>query len=291
LFIHGFYQLQHFVAVAETGSFTRGAARVAVSQPALSAAVAKLEAEMGVKLFDRRRDRVVPTPAGSRLLEVARGVLLACNSIKADLRAIAAPRLLRVGVLRTLSTAHVADLVAAFRYARPDVAVALFDEARDALRVRLDEKKLDLALTSLDPRQRYEGEVELLVEPYVLAVNQDHRFAKLGSVKLEDLNNEPFIVRTSCETFQDTRKFFLARDIRTRLVYQTDQDDRALALVGAGLGMALIPALHDAPGVVKVPVSDFDQKRRIGLIWRPDAADERVDSFTTFARNHRWAGE
>jgi len=55
--------------------------------------------------------------------------------------------------------------------------------------------------------------------------------------------------------------------------------------------MALIPALHDAPGVVKVPVSDFDQKRRSGLIWRSDAADERVDSFTAFARNHRWAGE
>ena len=60
------YQIRQFVAVAETGSFTKGAARVAVSQPALSAAVAKLETEMGVKLFDRRRGHVLPTPAGAR---------------------------------------------------------------------------------------------------------------------------------------------------------------------------------------------------------------------------------
>ncbi len=46
-------------------------------------------------------------------------------------------------------------------------------------------------------------------------------------------------------------------------VYRTDQDDRALALVGAGMGVALMPAIFDAPNVKKVPVRDFDAKRVI----------------------------
>lgn len=284
------YQIRQFVAVAETGSFTRGAARVAVSQPALSAAVAKLETEMGVKLFERRRDRVVPTPAGSRFLEAARDILLACNSIKSDLRAITAPRMLRVGVLQTLSTARIADLVGAFGRARPDVAIALFDDSLDGLQRRLDQKRVDVALTSLDPEQHARG-LELFVEAFVLAVGQDHRFAKLRSVKLEDLNNEPFIVRTCCENFRETSQLLVSRGVRPRPVYRTDQDDRALALVGAGLGIALVPALHEAPGVVKVPVSDFDLKRRIGLVWRLEAEDERLASFAAFARNHRWAAD
>ena len=123
----------------------KGGARVAVSQPALSAAVAKLETEMGAKLFERRRDRVVPTPAGSRFLEAARGILLACNSIKSDLRGITAPRMLRVGFLQTLSTARIADLVGAFRRARPDVAIGLFDDSLDGLQRRLDQKRVDVA--------------------------------------------------------------------------------------------------------------------------------------------------
>ena len=85
------YQIRQFVAVAETGSFTKGASRAGVSQPAISAAVAKLEEEMGQKLLDRRQGSVVPTAAGSRLFDAAKDILLACNTIKSTLRAASAP--------------------------------------------------------------------------------------------------------------------------------------------------------------------------------------------------------
>ena len=283
------YQIRQFVAVAETGSFTKGAARVAVSQPALSAAIAKLETEMGVKLFDRRRGHVLPTPAGARFLEAARGILLACNAVKADLRAISAPRALRVGVLQTLSTRHVADLLGAFRRTRPEIVLQLVDAARDELETRLDQEKLDVILTSLDAANQRKNAVVLFKEPYVLAVSLDHRFAKLKSITLKDLNNEPFIVRTSCETFQNTTKVLLERGIRARLVYRTEHDDRALALVGAGVGVALVPALDDGPGVAKVRIPDFDATRTIGLRWQSTNRDERVDFFVAFARNHNWS--
>ena len=81
------YQIKHFIAVAETGGFTKGAQRVAISQPAISASIAKLETELDVKLLDRRSP-VVPTAAGARLLEAGKNILQTCNAAKAELKTI-----------------------------------------------------------------------------------------------------------------------------------------------------------------------------------------------------------
>jgi DNA-binding transcriptional LysR family regulator len=123
----------------------------------------------------------------------------------------------------------------------------------------------------------------------VLAVSQNHRFAKLRSVTLDDLQGEPFILRTSCETFQDTTSLLVARGIRTRLVYRTDQDDRALGLVAAGIGVALMPALYKAAGVVNVGISDFSTKRTIGMRWLPQAEENKcLTAMIAFACSHPW---
>lgn len=81
------YRLRHFVAVVDTRSFTKGAQREALSQPAISASIAKLEA----KLLDRRRSSVVPTQAGIRLLEPGKAMLSMASMIKAELKAMARP--------------------------------------------------------------------------------------------------------------------------------------------------------------------------------------------------------
>ncbi len=82
------YQIRHFVAVVEAGGFTKGAQRVAISQPAISASIAKLEAELDVKLLERRHSQVVPTPAGRRLLEMGKAILQTCNAAKAEIKRI-----------------------------------------------------------------------------------------------------------------------------------------------------------------------------------------------------------
>jgi DNA-binding transcriptional LysR family regulator len=116
----------------------------------------------------------------------------------------------------------------------------------------------------------------------------NHRFAFYESIQLSDLHGERFIVRTHCEAFDSTRKLLAQRGIHSQVVYRTDQDDRALALVGAGLGVALMPAIFDAPNVKKVPVRDFDAKRVISLHWNEDVADDRLDQLVTFATTHNW---
>ncbi len=250
------YQIRHYVAIAETGSFTRAAMRVAVTQPALSASIAKLEEELGVKLLYRG-----PKGRGSNL---------------------------RIGVLRTLPTPHVVRLVDAFRRALPDSTIELYDGSRQDLENQLSQGKLIACITSTGPLQEGQRSAVLAREGYGLVVGLQHRFAMVDNISLDELQGEPFIVRTHCETFAATTQLLSDRGIRTRIVYKTDQDDRALALIAAGLGVALMPALYNAPDVRKIKVRDFDVQRVIELRWNADTVDDRLETVISFASSHNW---
>jgi DNA-binding transcriptional LysR family regulator len=285
------YQIRQFVAVADTGSFTKAAVRAAVSQPAISAAISKLEEELGQQLLHRRQGHVALTAAGERLLRFAREVLAACASIKSELKTLSGMETMRIGALRTLPTVHVAAVMAAFARTVGDVGVELIEGTREELQQRLAQKKLHLNLTSLDGGDK-EDALPLFVEPYMLMSPAGHPFAKRKTVKLDDLHGERFILRTGCETFKTTTELLLARSIKTKVVYRTDQDDRALGLVAAGLGVALMPALFHMPGVVGVPIRDFETTRTIGLQWLPgiDALDHVTRMIGTI-RSHAWSSD
>ena len=282
------YQIRHFIAVAETGSFTKAAARAAVSQPALSASVAKLEEEMGVKLLHRTPKAITPTSAGRRLLATAREVISACNKVKADLHAANAERPVRIGVLRTLPTTHLAHLVETFQRAIPDTTIELYDGSSEELREQLLNRKVVACITTAGSPQPGMNSAVLARESYCLVVGLRHRFATVDSISIDELHGEAFIVRSHCETFASTTKLLADRGIRTHIVYKTDQDDRALALIAAGLGVALMPALYESPGVRRIKVREFDVEREIELQWNADSVDERLKSLIAFATSYNW---
>jgi len=281
------YQIRHFIAVAETGGFTKGAQRIAISQPAISASIAKLEAELDVKLLDRRRSPVVPTAAGARLLEAGKNILQTCNAVKAELKTITTPNRLRIGVLQSLSNGYVSKLLSSFR--RANVAIEVVDGSCEQLVEFLAEQELDTVLTIVGGNDLKFASRVLFEEPYLLAVPKDHRYARRQSVKLADLDGEPFIVRTRCDFYQDVTDLLVARGIKTRVVYQTDQDDRALALVAAGIGLALVPAHFEISAVTQVPVSDLGVSRAIGLLWSREREHADLKEFIEFAGAHCWA--
>jgi DNA-binding transcriptional LysR family regulator len=282
------YQIRHFVAIADTGSFTKAAVRAAVSQPALSASVAKLEEELGVKLLHRTRKAITPTSAGRRFLTTARDVLSACNRVKADLQATNIERPLRIGVLRTLPTAHLARLVETFQRAIPETTIELYDGSSEELRERLLNRKVVACITSAGRPQPGTSSAVLVREGYGLVVGLRHRFATAKSISIDELQGEAFIVRSHCETFASTTKLLADRGIRTHIVYKTDQDDRALSLIAAGLGVALMPTLYDSADVRRIKVREFDAERIIELQWNADAVDERLKSLIAFATSYNW---
>ena len=278
------HQIKHFIAVVETGGFTKGAQRIAISQPAISASIAKLEAELDVKLLDRRRSPVVPTAAGTRLLEAGKNILQTCNAVKAELKTVINPNRFRIGVLQSLSSGCVSKLLSSFRRANVHVAIEVVDGSCEQLVECLAEQELDTVLTIVGGNDLKFASRALFEEPYLLAVPKDHRFARRQSVKLADLDGEPFIVRTRCDFYQDVTNVLVARGIKVRVVYQTDHDDRALALVAAGIGLSLVPAHFEISAVKQVPVLDLGISRAIGLLWSREREHADLREFIEFAR-------
>jgi DNA-binding transcriptional LysR family regulator len=168
------------------------------------------------------------------------------------------------------------------------VAIEVTDGVGDQLVQFLAERKLDTTLTILDGDASKFASRVLFKEPYVLAVSEDHPFARRQAVTMSDLYNEPFIVRTGCDRFQDASNALVSRGIKIRVVYKTDQIDRALALVAAGIGIAFVPARFEMPAVKQVPVSDLDAFRTFGLMWSPERKVDNLAEFITFAERHGW---
>ena len=172
-------QLRLFIAAADTGSFTRGAERAFVSQPALSASISKLENELGTRLFVRNKRQVVLTPAGRKLLKRAKSIVGECAKAREELRQHDVQRHLRLGVINTLSIVWVARLIEQYRQANPDLQLDVIDASEeDMVRLQRD-GHVDLALTVLGVVPNATATItlpvglemrELFREPYVVAM-------------------------------------------------------------------------------------------------------------------------
>lgn len=261
------YLLRYFLAVAELGSFSKAAARVSVTQPTLSVGIAKLEAELGARLFERTTRRVSLTPAGSRFLAHARTI---SHEYEAALRDVAqAPKQKRVraGVLATIPARDLEKLVALHAKHGAGEALELLDSTERDLANRLSDGRLDVAVTILRPSLESFAREPLRSEPYVLFVGEGHRLAGAESVEGGDLAGETMIVRRQCEGLPEISRYFTARDVRPSFSLRTLSDDRALSMVAAGLGITVAPASFRRAGIKPVQLIGFDLAREMGLVF------------------------
>ncbi len=280
------YLLRYFLSLVETGSFTRAAQTCLITQPTLSAGIKRLEEQLGVSLFVRSNKRVFLTTAGSRFLPRAKAILHEVNMASAEIAETAQGNVLRLGVLQTLPAARVAGLLGAFTLRRPDIRFDLVDGTEQELLNRLDERGVDYALSIR--RVADDASVALFEEGYQLALPRHHRLAGSESIKGEDLAAEAMIVRTRCEVLSETSRHFTDRNVRPPLVYRTAQDERALAMVGAGLGITVMPDSYAAPDVVRAALTGFNPRRTVALFLPrfalPDRLGEAGHAFLGFAR-------
>ncbi len=288
------HQIRYFLAITETGSFTKGAERSNVSQPTLSAAIKKLEEELGAALFDRGRRRAELTPAGIRFHDRARTIVHEYNAAKADFREADPGHHVRLGALRGLGGVGLARLLADFAKAHGEVSLELLDGTRDELSAWLRRDRIDVAITELPDNAAAEDadagrrSVPLFRERLHLAVAERHRLASRASVRLADLSGEPFILRRHCEIHNAARRQFSDRRIRPNIIYRTDQDAWTLALVAAGVGHAMMSPSHRTPGVSFIAIADLDVGRTVGLVWRAAEANPAIEALRAFAASHDW---
>jgi DNA-binding transcriptional LysR family regulator len=281
------YQVRYFLAVVETGSFTKASQRSGVSQPTLSAGIQKLEQALEAQLFDRTKRRVFLTSEGTRFLEHAKVIVNEAQRALTGLKAVPKKQVLSVGVLTTISAFEVQRLIGDFMRTHPKTIVELYEGTERELNSRLDRESLDVALTVLRSENRARARA-LYDEGYSLALSVRHPLAQKPAIQVGELADDSIIVRTRCEMLSETSRFFTHHHVRPRLVYRTEQDERALALVGAGLGITVMPDHYHAESVARVPLLGFEERRTIALVRERKRPGALVQSFSEFAASQAW---
>lgn len=275
------YLLRYFLAVAETGNFSRAARAVSVTQPTLSAGIAKLERELGARLFDRDRQRVALTPAGSRFLVRARRIAAEYEHALVELAEAAEPSLLRVGVLGTIPTYVIHRALAEHNEQGGGEALELLDGSERDLAERLERGRIDVALTVVRPHHaRYQPEV-LARERYMMVLPPDHPLAAEREILAEQLARDRMALRRHCEALPEINRFFTQRGVRPRFVLKTTSDERVLSVIRSGAGVGMMPEGFADGSVQFVPVRDFELTREVGLLH---AGSSRRSAFLEILR-------
>jgi len=265
-------QIRYFMAVVETGSFTKAAERANVSQPTLSAGIKRLEEDLGAVLLDRARAGALLTPAGARFLPRARVLMSEWTAARRELRLPKPARQrLRLGHMTGLPPRGLGGLLGGFMAAHPDVALETMEAPAPTLHRRLELGRIDAALTLLDGEIPESQCLPLLRQRYRLALPLQHPLANRASVKLLDLHDQPFVIRPHAEVMPTAEKLFDGNGMRPRIVGRAESDAALLALVEIGLGLAVLPnwLLNGARDrVASLPLAELRVTHAIGLAWR-----------------------
>jgi DNA-binding transcriptional LysR family regulator len=256
-------QLRYVVAVAETNSFTRAAERCLVVQSALSHQIARLERELGARLFDRTSRRVRLTPAGTAFLPAARQCLDAAERAAAE--AAAAVGLVRgrlaVGLIPTVAAVDIPAALRDFRREYPDVRISLRVGASEKLAEQVKEGILDVAFLGLPTTAQPRGVEtrELARDRLVAVLPPDHPLASASSVTLQRLASEVFVdlpPRTAGRLQSD--QAFEAAGLVRDVAFEVSTAELMARLVSERLAVALFASTY-APqltGVATVEITD-----------------------------------
>jgi LysR family hydrogen peroxide-inducible transcriptional activator len=264
-------QLRYFCAVADTNSFSRAAEQCHVSQPSLSQQILKLEDELGARLFDRLGRSVRLTELGKAFLPRARSVLHELAAAKGDVverqQSIGGP--LTIGVIPTVAPYFLPPLLASFSRKFPQVELTIAEEITPVLLDRLRAGSIDLAVLALPIRGNDFESFPLLTERLFAALPKQHKLARRSSLRLADLRLDPFLLLRDGHCFRETSIAACDRArLHPRIVFESGHFSSLLAMVGAHMGVSIVPemAVDKSAPCRFVRIDDPHATRTIGAV-------------------------
>jgi LysR family hydrogen peroxide-inducible transcriptional activator len=265
------HQLRYFCAVTDTGSFSRAAEQSHVSQPSLSQQILKLEDELGARLFDRLGRSVRLTELGKTFLPRARAVLRELEAARGDVverkDSVAGP--VTVGAIPTVAPYLLPRVLTSFSKKFPQVQLTVVEEITPVLLDRLRASAVDLAVLALPIRGHEFESVPLLTEPLFAVLPQKHKLARRRAISLKDVRKEPFLLLRDGHCFRENAVAACDRArVHPQVIFESGQFSSLLSMVGAGMGVSLIPqmAIGKKSGCRYVSISDPEATRTIGAV-------------------------
>ena len=271
------HQLRYFVAVAETGGFSKAARVCFVAQPSLSQQIKKLELELGQRLFERLGRITVLTEAGRALLPRARLILNETGNIKSGITEDldSGSGQLSVGLIPTIAPYILPGALKRFYESFPKAHIYVHENLTERLIKSLIGLEIEMAVMSLPIDDKLIRTEPLFDDPLVLALSPDHELTKLDDVTIEDLRDIPFIALDEEHCLgEQINNFCYERQINPDIVCRTWNLSTIQHCVSFGSGVSLVPKMLVMTDVsnkcVYRPIKGQFPKRTVVAAWHRD---------------------
>lgn len=265
--------LEIFECVARHGKMSAAAEALYIAQPTISKAIAELEKEYGVQLFDRLSKKLFITEAGRHLLGYAQEVLRSAEALEKGMANLAEHKTVLLGATMTVGKCVLVDIVKSFETKSPDVQVSVTIDNTRVIEEMLLQSQLDLALVEGHIKSPELKVVQAMKDSLVLVCHPAHPLAVKKSVPVQTLSAYPFILR---EEGSGTRESFMdvlhAYDVRVPVKWSCHGFDAILQAVLANQGLTVISQRIAAPyaeqGTLKIlPVTGIKMQRSFNLVY------------------------
>jgi DNA-binding transcriptional LysR family regulator len=283
--------LKIFLAVAHERSFSRAAAKVHRTQPAVSQAVRRLELELGEQLFDRSSKTGTLTEAGRMLQNYGQRLVRLAEETESAVRDLRDLRRGRVLIGANEAAVHtLLPLVAQFRQEYPDITIDVRRVPARQIAVEVQQGSLDFGALTFHPQEPGLLEVPVGSDELVLLAPPSHRLAKRREVKMEDICEEFIVAHNDPSPARErVLRLFEERHVPLKMVISLPSLDGIKRAVELKLGVALLPrrcAITEiASGrLAAVPVAGVSRRRQVMLVCRKAQRSHAADAFLTVAQ-------
>jgi LysR family hydrogen peroxide-inducible transcriptional activator len=269
-------ELRYIVAVSQEGNFRRAAERVFVSQPALSLAVQKLEAELGVQIFERSRTSVQATPIGEMIVAQAQRALEEAAQIK-EIASQGKDQLsgaLKLGVIYTVGPYLLPQLIPILKRKAPGMPLEMEENLTENLEAHLINGRLDVIIIALPFSGGGITTLPLYDEDFSVVIPADHPWAKKKKIKASELAAEKVLLLSSGHCFSNqVREACSQFNGNLGETLQGNSLETIRNMVASGLGITVLPVSANTEKyrsklTIEIPFSSPVPSRRIALAWR-----------------------
>ena len=269
--------LDYICAVADHKHFGRAAESCHVSQPTLSGQIKKLEAQLGVTLFERGHKGIRVTAIGEDIIQIAREARDAAKRIKSVAAAAQDPLAgtISLGLIPTIAPYLIPLFVGKIQTAMPKMSVDYREDITDRLNEALLQGELDIAVLATPPEEDSLTAIELYSEPFWLLFPDDHELGDLKKASMKDVKEDDVLLLTEGHCFRD-QALSICRPAhkRRRQSLRATSLETLINLVASGQGVTLVPALamrggwSKDLGLMSHELTDKGAERKIYLTYR-----------------------
>ena len=268
-----------FLETADAGSLSRAARQLKISQPSLTVQIQRLEAHLGTPLFDRHGRGVTLTEAGKALYPRARRILDDVRDTEETIRRERADGAgtLSVGAIPTVAPYVLPAAVQRLRARHAAMRVELREDYSAVLAKLLLDGSLDVVIAALPYAFDHLDTEVLGTDALVVAVPASHAAVRTGRITLAQLRDAPTVTLDPAHCLgEQVAGFCSSRQVSPSVVCRSAQLATVLELVGAGVGISIVPAMaaarHNTPQCAYVPLAEHSLQREIVAVWRRGAA-------------------